>query len=217
MQLFGDLGQRGLCLFAALAFCGSSLIVPFAHAQSDSPDFEPPLIEHESVDSSSAADAQEFTATVVDDRKLNEVLLFYRFVGEEAFISIPMNQVASSSVFSATVETDKDDPRSIEYYIQAKDAAGNRVVKGFAFSPLVRMVDGSDNVAAISGGDRAAVVKVKPSNSKRLLYIGLGVLAVGAIAAAAGGSSGSDDDTAGGGDPGGDPSGPFNLTISPPQ
>jgi len=200
-----SLARRAISLLAAIALAITSLTLPIAHSQSDSQDYEPPLIEHEVIDSADAAFAQEFTANVVDDKALAEVLLFYRFVGDEAFVSIPMTQVASSSVYTATVETDINDPKSIEYYIQARDEAGNRVVKGFAFNPLLRSIPDGNGAAPSSAANEP-----QASTGRRWLYIGLGVLAVGAIAAAAGSGGGRDSGTGGG-------EGDFTLILDPPQ
>lgn len=202
MQRTGSIGRRVVCVLAALILSVSSAILPVAHAQSAAVDYEPPLIEHDVIERVEAAGSQEFTASVVDDQSLADVTLYYRFAGEEEFRMLPMTQVAASAVYSASVESDINDVRSIEYYIQARDEAGNRVVKGFAFSPLVRLVgDGSD-------AQQAAVVEPEPKSSsgRRWLYIGLGVLAVGAIAAAA--NSGGKDDP---------PTGDFQIVLDPPQ
>jgi len=194
-----------IVLFAASAFLG--LAVPVVHAQSEI-DVEPPLIEHDPVVSGEPGEAQEFSATVVDDRELAEVLLFHRFSGEESFDETPMRPVASSSVFTASVATEAGDTRSIEYYLQARDEAGNRVIKGYAFSPLVRRMDGGAGPLAGTGDQPAP--EVRSGNGRRWLYVGLGVLAIGAVAAAAGGGGGSaDDPPVGGGNT-------FVVTIDPP-
>jgi hypothetical protein len=202
MQRTGSIGRRVLCVLAALILSVSSASLPVAHAQSAAEDYEPPLIEHDVIERAAAAGSQEFAANVVDNQALADVILYYRFAGEEEFRMLPMTQVAASAVYSASVESDINDARSIEYYIQARDEAGNRVVKGFAFSPLVRLIgDGSDVQQAT-----VAESAPKSSSGRRWLYIGLGVLAVGAIAAAAN-SGGSDDP----------PTGDFQIVLDPPQ
>jgi len=184
-----------------LAVAGSVL-----HAQTEI-DIEPPLVEHEPLESGEAGTVQEFTATVVDDRELDEVLLFHRFAGEDAFDETPMRRVASSSVFTASVETEADDPRAIEYYIQARDQAGNRVIKGYAFSPLVRRMSDEDGTSAAGGSPGAEPEIEKSGGGRRWLYIGLGVLAAGAIAAAA--TTAEDGET-------GDAN-TFTVTLDPPR
>ena len=161
----------------SLATCAALLgvAVPTAHAQSEI-DVEPPLIEHDAIELGEPGVAQEFTASVVDDRELAEVLLFHRFAGEESFDETPMRRVATSSTYTATVSTEGGDTRSIEYYIQARDEAGNRVIKGYAFSPLVRRMDGGAG-AAVAGSD--PVPEARSGSGRRWLYVGLGVLAVG--------------------------------------
>jgi len=162
-------GARPLC-FAVLMLMSCLQ----AHAQSDI-DVEPPIVEHEQVETGRAGVVQEFTATVVDDRALAEVLLFYRFAGEDTFENVPMLAVGGTSLFTATVATGSGDTRAIEYYIQARDQAGNRVIKGYAFSPLVRSMGSAAPVAR-------PVVEEGPRIRRGWLYAGIGVLAAGAIA-----------------------------------
>lgn len=192
-------GRASLAWLAACAWIG--LVAPIVHAQDDI-DVEPPLIEHEPIADGVAGDVQEFSATVVDDRELAEVLLFHRFAGDETFDETPMERVASSSVYTASIPTDARDARAIEYYIQARDAAGNRVIKGYAFSPLVRdMADDAAAPQARAGGERES----SSGSGRRWLYIGLGVLAVGALAAAAQEEDSESDPNT------------FTLTLDPPR
>ena len=186
------------------------LVAPIAHAQSGI-DVEPPLIEHDPVERGEPGVAQEFSANVVDDRGLSEVLLHHRFAGEETFDETPMRRVADSATFVATVRTTSGDTRSIEYYLEARDEAGNRVIRGYAFSPLVRRMDGEGGTSgAVTADERAPAASA--GSGRRWLYIGLGVLAVGVLAAAAGGGDGggsSDGVPSGGGNT-------FVVTIDPP-
>ena len=177
-----------------------------AHAQDDDIDLEPPIVEHEVLERGAAGDAQEFVATVVDDRELAEVLLFHRFAGEAAFERTPMRRLAESAVHTASVPTSAAETRAIEYYIQARDAAGNRVIRGYAFSPLVRRI-GDGSAPGALAGDVPGEPASSGGGTRRWLYIGLGVLAVGAAAAALGG------------DDGGSEAGPntFTVTLDPPR
>jgi len=114
-----------------------------AYAQSDLTDVEPPLIEHTVMDAVEAAERQSFIATVVDDAELDSVSLYYRFQDDPTYNSLEMSRVSYSSTYIAHVPTDTNSARNIEYYIQARDKAGNRTVRGFAFNPLVREINTS--------------------------------------------------------------------------
>ncbi|MEE9321535.1 MAG: hypothetical protein V3U76_13900 [Granulosicoccus sp.] len=173
------------------------LIAPTLSAQSN--DLEPPLIEHDLQERGQPGETQDFSATVVDDQALAGVRLHYRYSGETDFTDITMTQIASSAVYTASLDTEVGDLRAIEYYIEARDKAGNRVVQGHPFNPMVRLM-GDDDVLASNSQD----VKPESSRRRRWLYIGLGVLAAGAVAAAASGDGGGGNDN------------DFVITLDPP-
>lgn len=155
------------------------------------PDFESPIIEHIEREGGPLGSLEVFGATVVDNDEIESVTLYYRFSGENEFAQLPMREIATSSFFSVSVPTSNvpSGTDSIEYYLQAEDSSGNLVLKGFAFQPLVRFFEPAKTIV-----DTTPVIEevVEPHESKGVnwLYIGLGVLAVGAIAAAAGGGGG---------------------------
>jgi len=184
------LGFAGWFALSQVLFCMTA-----AYAQSDLTDVEPPLIEHNVNESVEAAERQSFIATVVDDAELDSVSLYYRFQGDPTYNSLEMNRVSYSSTYIAHIPTDTNSARNIEYYIQARDKAGNRTVRGFAFNPLVREINGSN-------GSNGAVAEPNPppasssesepaGKRKTILYVVLGVLAAGAVAAAM--DTGGDD------------------------
>ena len=191
----GGRGAAAVAPCVALTLCAA--LAPPLHAQSEL-DVEPPLIEHEIVESGVAGEPQEFRATVVDDRALEEVLLFHRRADEETFVRLPMRRVASSTTFTATVETEAGDERAIEYYLQARDEAGNRVIKGYAFSPLVRAMGAGGTSAG-----RGDVGEDAPRRGRTWLLVGLGVVAAGIAIALADTDEPADDI--------------FTVTISPPR
>ncbi len=168
------------------------------------PDFESPIIEHIEREGGPLGSLEIFGATVVDNDDIESVTLYYRFSGEKEFAQRSMREIATSSFYSVNVPTSNVPlgTDSIEYYLQAEDLSGNLVLKGFAFQPLVRFFEPVKTIV-----DTTPVIEpiAEPVESKGVnwLYVGLGVLAVGAIAAAAsggggGGSSGSSDDCVGG-------------------
>ncbi len=214
------------CFVTALAviFALSVLPIGLALAQTDELDFQAPIVEHEAVDSGQLGDTQVFVATVVDNIELKNVRLFFRFDGEEDFQSTEMEPLNESSLHSAGVVTSDVEAASIEYYIQAEDVAGNIVLKGYAFDPLIRLLEPASDTQALStaqtdstSAPEAPVATPAPPQVKKrskFLYIALGVLLLGGLAAAAGG--GSDD---GGSTGGTTPTGnccTVTLTISPP-
>ena len=128
---------------ATLGLVACALALPggaSAEGASGELDVEPPLIEHEVLAEAASGARQSFVAQVVDDRELESVRLHWRRAGETGFEALAMTRVSRSSTWIAQVPTEPEDPRAIEYWIEARDAGGNRTVRGFAFSPLVRRV-----------------------------------------------------------------------------
>jgi len=196
------LRQRLWLFFMAigLVFAASSVQ---AQGSAEEFDMEPPLIEHEVVTESDAAQSQPFMATVVDDQKLKTVTLFHRRAGETSYTPELMNRLSTSSTWMARIETDASDGRDIEYYIEARDESGNRTLRGFTFSPLVRQIlstsvladnEQSGTAPKASSGAEAVAVPASRSRKKTLYYV-LGAVGVAVVAGLA---LGQQDD--GGGD-----------------
>jgi len=146
-------------------------------------------------------------ATVTDNVGVKNVTIFYRDMGETNFKREEMRQEPGTDDYSATLP-DIIAP-GIEYYIQATDQAGNTLLHGHTFAPLTLNVSPSASpqeekgaVAAAPQGEEAAESK---KGISKWVWIGLGVLAVGAIAA----SSGGDDN-------GGVNTGAVNITGPTP-
>jgi len=152
----------------------------------DAIDVEPPLIEHEVLLEAPAAFRQVFSAEVEDDRELVSVTLHWRFEGDERYTLTPMRPVPGSAIWSASVPTSDLESRAIEYYLQARDAGGNRTVRGFAFSPLTRRICATSQ-AAPPPGDPAPTVQ-----RSTMVYYVLGALVVGLVAGLASSGGGSD-------------------------
>lgn len=160
-------------------------------------DFESPIIEHSTLEAGFVGGVEVFGATVVDNEEIEAVSLFYRFSGETEFAELRMREIASSSFYSVKVDTANVplDTPAIEYYLQAQDASGNIVLKGFAFQPLIRTFKVAEPavVAPVSEPVQAPVIEAKKIN---WLYVALGVIAVGGIATALGGDSGDSSSSA---------------------
>lgn len=163
-----------------------------------SPDTRSPVIELEAVAESQADSQQVFTAQVVDNRELKDVILYHRRDGQQAFTPVPMNPIGATAYFTAAIETDPSDLRAIQYYVQARDEGGNRTVQGYAFDPYTRVL----TAPAATVVAKAPTVVEAPTQTDSAAsgiqwwQVALGVVLVGAIASAAGGGgdSGATDD-----------------------
>ena len=156
-------------------------------------DVEPPLIEHEILAEVDADVRQTFVATVVDDDELDSVSLFYRFDNDPTYSSILMRRVSFSSTYIAHVPTDPNSAKNVEYYIQARDKSGNRTVRGYAFNPLVRNINVPETEPTLAAipeptTTTAGTAEEPKKGMSKVLYVVLGVLAVGLVAGLAGGS-----------------------------
>jgi len=162
-----------------------------AYAQFDVIDVEPPLIEHEIVGAVEAGIRQSFFATVVDDNELDSVSLFYRFANDPTYSNVLMKRVSYSSTYIAHVPTDETSDRNIEYYIQARDKAGNRTVRGYAFNPLVREINITETAVA---AELVVPVKEEPDRNivRTAAYVTVGVVLLGLVANSLASSSGGD-------------------------
>jgi len=208
--------RRALCLLMSvlLVFTGGNPLVvsaqqsdpanvPLAPAEGASGlelDLQPPVIVLQEQREGVAGQDQMFTVDVSDDVEVILVALFYRRAGEVGYIDLPMQPADAANFYTATLSTAADDTRSIEYYIQAEDRAGNRSIKGFVFDPLTRTLQSDvppvTNTAAKEGGF-----------SRPWLWGVIGLVAVAVIAGAAssGGSS----------DPSPTPGGPITIDVQP--
>lgn len=194
---------------------------PIAQAQSAdatppaSIDIEPPVIELEETTSGIAGESQVFTALVIDNQALKDVKLYYRYTGQGPFNSVLMQPLSDTGYFTAKIPTARLETRSIEYYLQARDQNGNRVVNGYAFDPLVRKLTTQQRPQPQIV--TAPVDTPPPSNENnqsggiKWWHIALGVLAAGALAGLS--SDGGDD----GNNPGTGNSVPITLTATPPN
>lgn len=185
-------------------FCLAQFVM-VAGASAQNFDAEPPVIEHDVVESAAADDVQSFSANVADDVELNSVRFLYRFEGDSQYTSIDMSRVASSSTYTAQVETVLDDPRAIQYYFEARDGSGNRTLRGYNFSPLVRLIE-VPQLAQVPVVDEGP----KGFNRRPLYYVVGGLVAAALVGALiSGGSSGG-----GGSNPDGEVD--FTLTVNAP-
>lgn len=184
-------GRVLTCVFC-FWFVSTSTLGTIANAQSTARDFEAPIIEHEENVSGIFGDVESFVATVGDNEGLKSVNLFYRYAGESEFTEITMEPLVQSSYYSASVNTGtrSGNETAIEYYIRAEDTAENVVFKGLPFNPLIRSlvdINNTVNSAAADPVEQKSPTKSTSDRKVNWVYVALGALIVGGIAAAAGG------------------------------
>ncbi len=102
-----------------------------------------------------------------------------------------MNRNLDSFIYTAQL-TATDSP-GLEYYIQATDLAGNTLLFGYAFSPLIITVvpAAMDNIAATDNSDTGGGEEKKKSGISKWVWIGLGVVVAGAALSGGGGGGGN--------------------------
>ena len=167
------------------------LSVVTLNVQAQSTDVQPPEIEHEeSSDKGLAGETQTFTAAITDDQRLASVILFHRLAGDDNYLSSEMLPVSGTTVYSASIAITAEDPRDIEYYIQAEDFGGNKALKGFAFDPLVREI----TFDAVVVGTIAQGPVSTTSRNRRILWGAIGLVVVAVLAT----QLSSDSDSGGG-------------------
>jgi hypothetical protein len=166
------------------------------------PDVSAPNIEHDTItEKIKVGQPLAISVTATDNTGIKSVILYYRVVGDAKFKYLTMVKGEGSDKYSAEIPEDDVRIPGIEYYIEAADLAGNKVLRGYSFSPLKVVV-------VPEGYKKEAVVATPPPEPKpgekkkekgffarNWMWIGLGVLAVGGIAAAVGGGGGGGDTT----------------------
>ncbi|MCF6363389.1 MAG: hypothetical protein L3J88_08610 [Gammaproteobacteria bacterium] len=179
----------------------SLVLLPIAHAAElalPSGDLTAPTIKHSPIRKDvPPGQPVDIKATVTDNVGVKEVILFYRESAEADFKRLKMNRDLDSFIYTVTVPV--ADAPGLEYYIQATDLAGNTLLFGHAFSPLTITVapaaaEGSKTGAvATMETPTASAGKEEKSGVSKWVWIGLGVVAVGASLAVAGSGGGDDE------------------------
>jgi len=82
-----------------------------------------------------------------------------------------MQRVGNTNEYTVTIDTSVGQD-SVEYYIEALDTGGNRVLKGFPFFPLVRQLDPGPASATpsteASGPDRKVIYVIRYQSHRGL-------------------------------------------------
>lgn len=190
----------------------SVLVVMPSMAHAQGADTEPPVIELETVAEGVRGETQVFSATVTDNDQISSMTLHYRFGSDAAYIAAPMSVIQGTSIYTASIDTKNTTASVIQYYMEAKDAGGNRSVQAFAFDPFERTLLDEKVVVSDAAAAGSVVPVVAPSRSttRKIAYGLLALLVVGGLASA-GSSSSSSSVASGDGNSAG--SGEVELTI----
>ena len=206
--------EFSVCCASLFCFLLTALVPPVLQAQSDTP-----VIDLHEIQQGVAGEVQVFTVEIDNVDNLAAVDFMYRQNGETDYQASPMKLLEGTSVFTVYIDTNASDPRAIEYYIQALDNSGGRIVKGFTFEPFVRtlsapelvvdvaaaedpntsfeIVKPSEQVAseAADQGALATAPAERSSSSKKWLWGIAGLVVVVALASSLSGDSDDDDDS----------------------
>jgi len=152
-------------------------------------DLEAPTVKHTPISHSAPAGTrQKITATVTDNVGVKSVILFYRKIGDSKYQRKAMVNKGRNTYTAIMSEKDMRSP-GLEYYIQATDLAGNNLLHGYSFSPLVVNIDNNTKPTA----KNTPIISQATQNNKeeggisKWVWIGLGVVA---LAGAGGGGGG---------------------------
>ncbi len=201
------------CIFASGVAQADQLALP-------TPDVIAPVIEQKNLVTKIAAGSDhQILVTATDNVAIKNVTLFWRDTGDNMYRNKTMRNVPNTDDYSVTLSAGELRGNGLEYYIEATDQAGNTLLLGYAFSPIAVVVEQpvlNEQVAGASAMDSTTPEKIpekeyESDKSNKWLWIGLAVLAVGALAS----SSGGGGDGGGGGTSGG-PSGEPTVVINAP-
>ena len=185
---------------ALILFCLSLILNPVLYAQSVSSavDFDPPEIRH-LTDNSVVPEGQSasISATVKDNVGIESVVLHFRVNAEQQYSARDMIRSDQTDLFIATLEPDEIVQPSLEYYFEATDTNGNAVLEGFPLIPFSLAVGDAVMQKSVASGIDGDGSSDSGLSKKSWLWIGLGVLAAGALASSAGGGGSGGDDSAG--------------------
>ena len=175
-------------------------------------DVSAPEIQHEEFTGHQPTGQQlEFIVKAVDDSGIEHVTLYYRVIGTNEFKQLEMVKIGDRGIYSTIIPPEDVSAPGIEYYIESADTAGNTVLRGFDFDPLIILVGSAgfeETVTEPPVVETAAQPKEqkKKSGAMKWVLIGLGVAAVAGLGIALGGG--------GGGDGGGGPPAPSTGSVT---
>ena len=212
--------NHSLRSFITFLLCVGFIYTPILQAAQlslPSGDLVAPEVSHEVIpDSLEAGSSVQIKATVTDNVGVKSVTLFYRTKGEEDYKRTSMNRIGETNEYAVTLGKEELVEPGVEYYIQAMDLAGNSLLHGYSFSPLVVNVVAPTGAAAATVAEGETIREEPAAEPKKKTNIWLwvgGLLALGVIAAAAGGGGGGDSAAA---PPPPDGTGTIVISAPPP-
>lgn len=139
----------------------SFVLVSFAQAEDTLPlpietvDITPPRIEHNPMgDTFTPGEAVSIKAGVTDrDSGIQEVNLFFRTKGSSKYNRLNMDYAEGSKSYLAEIPARYVDKPGVEYYIEAIDKAGNKILRGVQFSPMKFAVNGSGGAPGLADAE----------------------------------------------------------------
>lgn len=186
--------------FVVALLCNSLIFLPIVGARAaesltlPSGDLIAPIIKHTPITNKLlVGEKVTIKAMVTDNIGVQRVTVFYRNIGSDNFQRKQMAPEIGSTNYSTTLP--KAVMPGIEYYIQAVDKAGNSILHGHTFSPLVV---GVTTKAPAQSQSALATISDQPEEKRGIskwVWIGVGVLALGAAAAGGGGGGSSGGET----------------------
>jgi len=189
--------RQSVALFA----CYSLAFAPLLNAAQlslPSGDLVAPKITQEKyIDTVQKNQSHKITVTVKDNVGVKQVIVFFRVIGTEAYTSQTMQNIKGTDNYLATIKPSQIKPPGIEYYVQAMDHAGNTLLHGYSFSPLsVKTVAGGSTDVASTNQSAKSDDDEEGFFSNKWVWIGLGVIVLGAAASGGGSSGGGGEPTA---------------------
>lgn len=165
-------------------------------------DLDPPQVDHIPVASGVAGSAQSLSVKAVDVQGISSVTLLHRANPDDEYKRVLMRQVSGTDNFTVSIDLGIEQ-RLIEYYFLVIDVGGNKVLNGFPYEPFSRIltepkipIEESKPVEAQNAPPQnppevSTTTEQMAQNKTALLWVALGVLAIGAIAASSGGGEGT--------------------------
>lgn len=203
-------------LLAIMHLIFSVMLVISGQVHAQTLDVDPPSIDLELVEEGVRGETQVFSATVNDNDQISSMTLHYRFGSDSAYVSAPMSVIAGTDIYTTSIDTNGSTADVIQYYMEARDAGGNRTVQGFAFDPFERsLVDEdapvvSDATTVVPAVEPVVAAKPRLSTGRKVAYGLIGLLVVGGLASALGGGG-----SGGGGDSPSTGDVDLNIVVEP--
>ncbi len=183
--------KRAFTLLAVLALAGATQAEPIAEPAAF--DIDPPEIaDIKTPQSREPLQETTINATVTDDVGLQSVALYYRPIGGAEFRNVEMTR-GGDDVYFATLPAEAVTAPGVEYFIEAKDTAGNTVLRGYEALPLLISVAPPAGLEAENTGNLGVTQSAPSKKNAKLSYwkwIVGAVIVAGIAAAAQGGDDG---------------------------